>query len=83
MSEKEKPPTANDIDMSDGDKTFHQRNCDMLGKHETLWIGRLGHRNVAEHAKDLNDKAGPFKSASYRSGPTAWKLESSELKRTL
>lgn len=83
MSEDKKPVLAEDIDLSDIDKIIHQRNSNMLRKYECMWSDRLGRINVAEHAMDLKDEARPFKPARYRSGPSARKLESLELKKQL
>lgn len=62
---------ADDIDLSDVDIKFHHRIREILQKHENMWNGRVGHINVADQAVDLNAGAEPFRSALYRSGPTA------------
>lgn len=62
---------------------FHHRIRDTLSKHENMWNVWLGHINVTKHAIDLNDKAKPFKSASYRSGPTARKLKAFKRQKKL
>lgn len=57
MNEEEKSMTADNINLNDDNKIFHQRIRDMLRKHENMRNGLLGHINVAEHAIDLKDGA--------------------------
>lgn len=83
MNEEEKPVTAEDIELSEVEQKYHPRIREMLKRHEAMWNGRLGEIKVAEHAIDLKEGAKPFKSAPYRSGPTARQLESFELKKQL
>lgn len=83
MNEEEKPITAIDKELSKVDKIFHQRICDMFGKHEIMWNGRLEHLNVAEHEIDTKNGTRPFKSTSHRSGPTAGKSNAFGLRRQL
>ena len=83
MKEDEAPMTADDIDLSEVDEKYHDQIRSMLKKHETMWSGKLGEINVAEHSIELKDGAKPFKSAPYRSGPKNRELEEFELKKQL
>lgn len=77
---REKPVTANDIDVSGVDNMFHQRIYDMLWKHEIVWNGRLCHTDIAEYAIGFHLSDKTLKSAPYNSEQIARNLEAFEQK---
>ena len=83
MKEDEAPMTADDIDLSEADEQYHDQIRSMLRKHESMWSGKLGEINIAQHSIELKEDAKPFKSAPYRSGPKNRELEEFELKKQL
>lgn len=79
MNEEQKPVTADEIGLGGVAKIFGQRICNMLRKHEIMWIAWLGPINVSEPAIDVKDGAKTFTSAPYRSRMTAREHESFKL----
>lgn len=67
--------TADDIDLSNVDMELHHRIRNMLRIYGGVCNGRLGYINVVQHALYLKKLAKLAKSASYRSGLTARRLE--------
>lgn len=68
VGEDETPVTADDIDLSGVDETYHKRIRTMLRKHESMWSGQLGKIQVTEHRIELKPGAKPHKAQPKRSG---------------
>ncbi len=83
MGEDEKPVTADDIDLSGVDKSYHQRIRAMLRKHESMWSGQLGEITVTEHHIDLKPDARPHKAQPRRAGLKERELIEFEIKKQL
>ena len=83
MGDDEKPVTADDIDLSSVDKSYHKRIRAMLRKHESMWSGRLGKITVTEHRIDLVPGARPHKAQPRRSGLKERELMEFEIDKQL
>lgn len=81
MGQDEKPVTADDIDLSGVDKSYHKRIRAMLRKHESMWSAQLGEIKITEHRIDLKPGSRPFKAQPRRSGPKERELLDFELKK--
>lgn len=65
MSEKDKPVTADDIEVSNFKSKHHPRIRDMLRRHKDMWDGTLGSLKLAEDAINLKEDAKSFISSLY------------------
>ncbi len=83
MGEDEKPVTADDIDLSGVDKSYHKRIRAMLRKHESMWSGQLGEITVTEHRIELKPDARPHKAQPRRSGLKERELTDFEINKQL
>jgi hypothetical protein len=65
--------------------TLHERErvFQLLGKHRSMWDGRLGHVHSTSHRIDLLPGANPVHTQPYRAGARAREAESSEAQRML
>jgi hypothetical protein len=72
-----------DVDLALLTPQERERVFQILGKHRSMWDGRLGHVHSTSHHIDLVPGAKPVHARPYRAGARAREAESFELQRML
>ena len=79
----EKPPSADDVDLSHLPEKMQEKVRKLLRKYSKMYDGTLGEIRVTEHKIDLKEGSEPYAQNPYRAGPKAREFEAQEIDRML
>ena len=77
------PNWREEVDLNHLTPQEREKVFRVLGKHRSMWDGRLGHAHATSHRIDLIPGAKPVHVPPYRAGARAREAESTEVQRML